>query len=138
MARKYYFDTSIWLDFFENRDEPDLPKEKYVRKLIEKIVKEDCKIICSEVVKNEMLVLGYSKYEIERLFFPFKKILEIVYSNKKQFGKARDISRKRNVPLFDALHAILARDHKSVMVTLDKHFNKLIDIAEYKKPEELI
>ncbi len=27
-AKKFYFDTSIWLDFFENRDEPNLPKAK--------------------------------------------------------------------------------------------------------------
>ena len=47
--RRYYFDTSVWLDFFEQRDEPNLPKEELACKLIEKIIREDCLIICSEV-----------------------------------------------------------------------------------------
>ena len=66
------------------------------------------------------------------------KILIFVESNKKQFGKAKDISAKRNVPLFDALHAIIARDSKAVMITRDAHFKKLKDITEYKKPDDII
>jgi len=42
------------------------------------------------------------------------------------------------VPFFDALHAVLARDNKAIMVTRDKHFDELLDITKYKKPEEII
>ena len=138
MTEKYYFDTSIWLDLFENRDEPNLPKGKLAISLLNKIIKEGGKIINSEIVKNEMIAIGYTKYEIEALFMQFKKIILWVYSNKKQFGKAKDLSKKRGVPIFDALHAIIARDSGAIMVTRDKHFEKLLDIANYKKPEELI
>ncbi|MEK6826177.1 MAG: PIN domain-containing protein [Nanoarchaeota archaeon] len=138
MTEKYYFDTSIWLDLFENRDEPNLPKGKLAISLLNKIIKEGGKIINSEIVKNEMIAIGYTKYEIEALFMQFKKIILWVYSNKKQFGKAKDLSKKRDVPIFDALHAIIARDSGAIMVTRDKHFEKLLDIANYKKPEELI
>ncbi|MBI2047107.1 PIN domain-containing protein, partial [Candidatus Pacearchaeota archaeon] len=55
-----------------------------------------------------------------------------------QFGKAKDLSKKRDIPLFDALHALLARDQRATLVTRDKHFEKLSDIISYKKPEELI
>lgn len=81
---------------------------------------------------------GYSKYEIEYLFFPFRKNLIYVFSNKKQFGKAKDLFKKRDLPLFDSLHALLAREQKAIMVTRDKHFEKLKDIIIPRKPEELI
>jgi len=70
--KKFYFDTSIWLDFFEGRDEPNLPKGELVKELIGKIVNEDSKIIISEVIKNELVGIGYSKYEIQELFKPFQ------------------------------------------------------------------
>ena len=138
MAKRFYFDTSIWLDFLEKRDEPGLPKGTWAKKLIEKIIKNKDKIVLSEVIKNELIGLGYSRYELESIFFPFQKILISVYSNKKQFGKAKDLSDKRNIPLFDALHAILARDNRSILITRDKHFDKLLDIISYKKPEGVI
>ncbi len=138
MSKRYYFDTSIWLDFFEKRDEPKLPKGEFAKELIKKISEENGKIIVSEVIKNEMIELSYSKYEIEALFGPLGCILILVYSTKKQFGKAKDIAKKRKIPLFDALHSILARDNKSIMVTRDKHFNKLSEITKPKKPEDLL
>jgi len=138
MEKRFYFDTSIWLDFLEKRDEPNLPKGTWAKELIEKIIKNKDKIVLSEVIKNELIGLGYSRYELESIFFPFQKILISVYSNKKQFGKAKDLSDKRNIPLFDALHATLARDNHSILITRDKHFDKLLDIVSYKKPEEFI
>ena len=138
MKRDYYFDTSIWLDFLENRDEPNMPKSEWARKLVSKIISEYSKIIISEAIKNELIGLGYSKYEIETLFRLFQNNIIEVYTNKKQYGKAKDLKNKRKVPFLDALHAILARDNRAIMVTRDLHFNKLLDITKCKKPEELI
>ncbi len=138
MSNRYYFDTSIWLDFFENRDEPKIKKGTWAKMLIEKIINDNGKIVLSEVVKNEMIALGYSRYEIEELFKLFQNILINVYSTERQFRRAKDLSKKRKVPLFDCLHTILARDHRAIMVTLDRHFNKLLDIYRYRKPNELI
>ncbi len=136
--KKFYFDTSIWLDFFENRDEPNFPKGRWAKELIRKILNEDWKIIISEAVKNELIEIGYPKYGIEEFFKPLHSNLIEVYSNKKQYGKAKDLKNKRKVPFLDALHAILARDSRAVLVTRDVHFKKLLDITKYKKPEELI
>ena len=138
MAQKYYLDTSIWLDLFENRNEPNLPKGQLVNELLNNIIKEDARIVCSEIIKNEMIAIGYSKYEITELFLLFKRIILWVHSDRRQFGKAKDLSKKNDIPLFDALHAIIARDNRAIMVTRDKHFEKLLDITIYKKPEELI
>src|SRR3989344_9066152 len=127
---KYYFDTSIWLDLFEDRDEPNTPKGKSATELIRKIIRENESIICSEAVKNEMIALGYSMYEIDDLFFQYRKIIIFVYSNKKQFGKAKDLSKKRKIPLFDALHAVIARDSRATLITRDAHFKELLDIVK--------
>ena len=138
MEKRYYFDTSIWLDFLENRNEPNMPKGEWARKLVMKIVNKKDKILISEAIKNELMGIGYSKYEIEILFRPFQNYIKEVYTNGKQYGKAKDLKNKRKVPFLDALHAVLARDNKAIMVTRDLHFNKLLDIIKYKKPEEII
>ena len=136
--KRYYFDTSIWLDFFENRNEPNLPKGEWANKLINKIISEDNKIAYSDAVKDEIVDLGYSIGEVENLLEPLNRILIFVEATKKQFGKAKDLSARRSVPLFDALHALIARDNKAIMVTRDAHFKKLKDIIKYKRPEDII
>ena len=136
--RKYYFDTSIWLDLFENRDEPGLPKSRFVKELVNKILKMDGRILYSDVVMTEMSEISYPYNEIKQKFATLIKILVYVESTKTQFGKAKDISSKRKVPKRDALHALLARDNGAVMVTRDKHFNELRDITIPKKPEECL
>lgn len=138
MQRRFYLDTSIWLDFFENRDEPNLPKGTWAKALIKNAIANNNIIIVSEVVKNELLVQGYSRYELEYLFLPLKKILHHVYSTQKQFGRAKDLAKKRDIPLFDALHALLARDHRALLITLDHHFQQLADIVKPHHPQEFI
>lgn len=138
MADKYYFDTSIWLDFFENRDEPNLPKGKWARELVAKIIIEDKCIVYSDAIKDELIEQGYTTNELGSFFKPLNRILVYVESTKKQFGKAKDLSQKRGIPVFDALHMLIARDNKALMVTRDLHFEKLRDINKYKKPEDII
>jgi len=36
---RYYLDTSIWIDLFEKRDEPNLPKGTWAQNLFDKIIK---------------------------------------------------------------------------------------------------
>jgi len=138
MVEKYYLDTSIWLDFFENRNEPNLPKGDWAHKLLSKITEDNDKVIYSDAVTDEMMELGYNEQEIENLLEPLKACLVFVEFTKKQFRKAKDLSAKRDVPLLDALHALIARDNKCIMVTRDAHFKKLLDIIKPKKPEGII
>jgi|SRR3989344_2802621 len=138
MNKKYYFDTSIWLDFFENRDEANLPKGQWAHKLLNKIIKDDDKIVYSD---NNLVELNLSNYDIDyinQILQPFRPVLIFVESTKKQIGKAKDFSAKRNIPKRDVLHALIARDNKAILVTLDKHFQKITDITQPKKPQDLI
>ncbi|MEW6408323.1 MAG: type II toxin-antitoxin system VapC family toxin [Patescibacteria group bacterium] len=138
MAEKFYFDTSIWLDFFENRDEPNLPKGRWAQELINKIIKSDGKVLYSDNNIFELNALGYSIYEIKLMFMKLKQILIFVESTEKEVGKARDLALRRNIPKRDALHALIARDNKAILVTLDQHFQKLFDIIKPNRPQDLI
>lgn len=138
MAKKYYFDTSIWLDFFEDRDEPNLPKSQWATDLLNKIVINNDKIVYSDNTIHELIINKYSSYEIDNLFKPFKLILIFVEATEKQVRKAKDLALKRKIPKRDALHALISRDNKAIMITLDRHFQKLLDITKPKKPQDLI
>jgi len=76
-----------------------MPKSNWARELISMIIENGDKIVVSEAVKNELIGLGFSRYDIENLFFPYRHIIILVYSTKKQFGKAKDVS-KREVFLY--------------------------------------
>ncbi len=136
--KRYYFDTSIWLDFFENRDLPNIPKSKWATKLIERIVKENDRIIYSDANEEELIGQNYTHQEIEFLFSKIKGIMIGVEFTRAQFGKARDLAQKRSLPIFDALHALIARDNKAMLITLDNDFRKLKDITIIKGPQEII
>ena len=136
--KRYYFDTSIWLDFFENRDLPNIPKSKWATKLIERIVKENDRIIYSDANEEELIGQNYTHSEIEFLFSKIKGIMIGVEFTRAQFGKARDLAQKRSLPIFDALHALIARDNKAMLITLDNDFRKLKDITIIKGPQEII
>ncbi len=138
MDKKYYPDTSIWLDFFEERDEPNFPKGEWAHRLIAQIIEEDDKIIYSDHIILELEGVDYTLQEIEDMLFPLKQILIFVESTEKQLKKAKDLSAKRKIPKGDALHALIARDNKAIMVTLDRHFQSLRDITEPKRPKDLI
>jgi|SRR3989344_594912 len=136
--RSFYFDTSIWLDFFEDRDLPTLPKSKWATKLIERIVKENNKIIYSDANEEELIGQGYTHKEIEDLFEPIGGLIINVEFTRTQFGKARDLAHRRDIPIFDALHALIARDNRATLVTLDNDFQKLKDIVSIKRPQDFI
>ncbi len=133
---RYYLDTSIWLDFFENRNEPHLAKGDFAAKFISLVIDRDEKIIYSDAVKDEIAKYGFTFWEVERLFERFSKILVYVESDNRQFKRAKDLAAKRKVPIMDALHALIARDNKATVITRDRDFEKLKDIAGIRKPED--
>lgn len=134
----YYLDTSIWLDYYENRTDGKNKFGEFATKLIKQIIGNSDTVIISDYIINELLF----RYDFEDLQYIFEiantKIIGRVKTNPAQILEASKISDKRRVPLGDAIHAILARDNKAILVSRDQHFYKLKDIAEAKKPEDLI
>ena len=130
----YYFDTSIWLDFFEDRGK----NGQETLKLIKKIIKNNFIIYYSEANIKELKHLGYSFDDIVRLFAPIKKVIRKIHIYEEEIEMAKRIAWKRDVPQRDALHAILAKNNELQLITRDKHFEKLKDITIARKPEEIV
>jgi predicted nucleic acid-binding protein len=137
MARTY-LDTSIWMDFFEKRDEVHLAKTTLAQQLISKIIREGSIIVYADIIQNELVKQGYSHEELGRLFVPLAKITEYVDATEKEFGRSKDLAAKRDIPRLDSFHALIARDNHAILATRDRHFAMLTDIVPSKKPEDII
>src|SRR3989344_5243423 len=135
MDENFYFDTSIWIDFYEKRGE----NGEIALKLILKIIEEDLKIAYSDLSIREFKNVGYTKSEIDSILKIAKpnNIIHIhIYTE--NLEEARKLARQRSVPNKDALHAILARDNDLQLISRDHHFEKLMDISDVKLPEDII
>ncbi|MDP1694526.1 MAG: PIN domain-containing protein, partial [Candidatus Woesearchaeota archaeon] len=127
-----------WLDLFEERNEQHLSKYTLIQQLLDKIMQCNSFIIYSKIILNELVDAGYSFYELQALFKPYRPFLIYISYNQYHAGKARDLALKRNIPLADAFHALLAREHKAILVSRDRDFKRLLDIIVPKAPEELL
>lgn len=134
----YYFDTCIWLDLFEDRNNPIFPKSDLAQKLLSKIILNNDIIFVSDLVFIQLNNTGYSSEEINTWIQTITKIIIFIEASEKELRKAKDLSVKRQVPKGDAIHALIARNHKAVLVTYDQDFEKLNDIINSKTPRELV
>lgn len=139
MKRRYYLDTGIWRDYFENRSDRFRPLGEWAFTFIKKVIQNKDLILYSDFVITELRV-SYSDKQIKNIFEIASELglLLKVDISKPQVKAAAKLAKERVVAFGDALHAILARDNKAIMVTRDKHFYNLKDIVDIKKPEELI
>ncbi|MBU1975722.1 MAG: PIN domain-containing protein [Nanoarchaeota archaeon] len=131
----YYFDTSIWLDIFEKRGRNGESAER----LMEKILLEDNIVVYSEMVVIELSNLCYSQEQIHMILTIAKPDhIKRVQVTKAEYRESKHIAKQRGIPAGDAIHAIIARDTESLLVSRDSDFQKLKDIARVALPEELI
>ena len=140
MTTKYFLDTCIWRDFYEDRfGKTGRPLGKYASNLFMKILKNKDKIVFSETLFWEMKK-DYSEREINEMlnFLDLCKVLTKINIKKEEFQEAKKLSNNINIPLVDCINAIQARNHKAIMISQDMHFLKdLNDITNTKKPEEI-
>ena len=137
VRKKFYFDTAIWVDYYEERRDKSKFLGEIAYSLLKKVIKSKGTIIVSGLILRELETL-YSLDEINGLFFPFEGCLRIVEIKQSQVEESAKLALERNIPKGDALHAILARDNDAVLVTRDKHFELLSDVCIVKKPEDLL
>lgn len=138
MNRKYYLDTCIWIDYFEDRTDNFRPLGERAFRLIKKILSESDLIMYSDIVDKE-LHKRYSLEKIQKLqgIIPPEALITVI-STTKQLQESIILSRKLNIPKQDALHAILAKDNNAILISRDKHFYELEKQIQIKKPEDLI
>ena len=136
MVKKYYFDTSIWIDIYDKRGY----NGEIALQLMKKIIIENSFVIYSDMNITEFGDVGLSTFEINQMLSIAKPDhIKRVHPTRDQIIEAKRLAKQRNVPRGDALHAVLARDHGAQIVATDmKDFNKLKDVTRMKKPEELV
>jgi predicted nucleic acid-binding protein len=138
VAKRFYLDTSIWRDYFDDRGNGFRPLGEFAFHFLAKCREKNCKIIVSGLVLHE-LKRFYSEERLNQFFDSFKGLLEFADITPSQLAESKAIAMKKpESHLADILHAIVARDSKAVLVTRDRHFESLRGIAEAVKPEEII
>jgi predicted nucleic acid-binding protein len=132
---RFYIDTCIWIDFIEDREGfNDEPIGEYAHKLLAHLRRCKYVIIINDFLFEELNAY-YDENEIMTLLSFFKtKNCSI---SLKQKEEAEELSDNISIPYGDALHAVLARDNGTVLVTRDKHFRK-IEWLTTRTPEEII
>lgn len=138
MVQRYYIDTCIWIDLYEDRKGYNgEPLGEYALRFLFSILKKKQGIVISKPLISE-LHQKYTLEEVHGMMNPFLSILQIINPTKEQETEARKIAQERNIPPADALHAILAREYHLILVTRDNDFRKLTDISAHYKPENIM
>ena len=135
---RYYLDTCIWRDYFENRIDNFRPLGEWAFKLIKKIIAEGGEILYSDLVIEE-LEIAYSDERIQKIFsiVPREMLIKVtIFSEDLKY--ARELAKQINLPYKDALHSILSKNNNSLFITRDKHFENAFLNLEIFKPEDLI
>jgi hypothetical protein len=89
------------------------------------------------LVEYELLKY-FSREKIDCMFLEFsEQIIWIEYSEK-QADEAKKlwIREKKNIPYWDILHSIIARDNDAILISRDAHFGE-IGICWCNFPEEI-
>jgi len=140
MAEKYYFDTCIWRDHYENRyGLSGKPLGEYATKLFAKVIKDKDTLLFSEFIIRE-LKSDFEEEEINDMLniLFISGILKKVEVKEEDYKESKKIGVERNLPPGDVLHAILARNSNAILVSQDEHLQKLKNIVEVKRPEEIV
>jgi len=94
-------------------------------------------VFVSDVVVKELKHLGLPMESVLTLFRILKPVIHYVHVGRTQSEEARKIGETLQIPRADALHAVLARDCDSVIVTRDHHFRRLTFVT-VRRPEDLL
>jgi len=138
MARRFYLDTSIWMDYFGARGDGIRPLGDLAFQFLKRCRADKSQVIVSDVVVKELeTYMPGGKAEIA--FSAFTDIILRITHTKEQADEAFAIRRKLNpaLPVYDILHSIIARDENAILVARDRHFWEL-GIAEVFLPEDLL
>jgi len=136
---KFYLNTCIWRDFFEDRFDGLKPLGEFAFQFLKQCQEKGIEILVSDTVVLE-LEASLSKGRVKEMFSSFESIIREIAANAEEVSEARREWEKRNkqLPFKDVLHAIIARDNKAVLVSRDNHFfDMLSSIVEVKKPEDI-
>lgn len=135
--RRFYLDTSIWLDLLEDRNHYIPTRGEQAKDLLRWILINQHMIVISDTVFAELTRAGYQDAELDNLFRQFSFLIEWWEVDRLR-GQAKVIAARRDVPHSDVIHALCARESRSTVVSRDKHFLQLTDICKTASPDKII
>jgi predicted nucleic acid-binding protein len=133
----YYIDTSIWLDFYEDRKDDKKNLGEIAYNFLKKILFSNSAIIVSNHTIHE-LKTRLTDEQINGLFLIFENAIINIPINYQHRKEANEIAVQRHIPKGDALHTIISQSADAILITRDKHFEKLKDICVIAKPEDFL
>jgi len=137
MKRRFYLDTAIWRDYFEDWHDNLRPLGEFAFKFLKDCEKNDCEVLFSPLVAHE-LHSHYSAERVKEVFSSFTHYLKEVFISPEELSEARTLNHKlKDTHTSDIVHAILARDNCAVLITRDRHFETLSSIVQILSPEEV-
>jgi len=139
--QKVLVDSNIFLDYYLDRRDGMLPLGEFAFQFIKRALEcEFFLIVCRECVEEVSFSLGVNEEDVYKKVLKElieKHKLEVIDPSPKIKETALIASRKRNIPYNDALFAFVSKEIGVAVITRDKHFFELKDIATAIKPEEL-
>ena len=139
MQQKFYLDTAIWRDYFEDRKDSMRPLGEFAFRFLKNCEKKGYTVLVSDTVVLELRVY-YTEEKVRQVFSSFHGIIQNIEATQEQVSEARAewVKRGRRVPFKDVLHSVLAKHHSAVLIARDNHFfDELSSIAEVEKPEDV-
>ena len=117
--KKFYLDTSVWRDYFEDRRDNIRPLGEFAFQFLKCCREKKYIILYSKIT---LIELNDFQKELIEFFNSFEDIALKVSYSKEQVIEANNIEKHKTIPYNDALHAIFARDNNAILIKRDKHF----------------
>ena len=94
MRQKFYLDTAIWRDYFEDRKDGVRPLGEFAFQFLKNCEKKGCKVLVSDTVVLELKVY-FPEEKIKQIFSSFQGIIQNIEATEEQVSEARTEWLKR-------------------------------------------
>ncbi|MGV8171478.1 MAG: PIN domain-containing protein [Candidatus Woesearchaeota archaeon] len=132
---RYYIDTCIWIDYWENRTDNLRPLGEFAANFFNNLDDDDIIYYSNFIIKE--LRNRYSDEIIAEIFKVVECKLLFIESNESHMRLAKIFSAAGLVHKSDALHIILAKEIGAKFITRDNQII-LSGLIDASKPEDLI
>ena len=114
MEKRFYLDTSIWIDYVEDRGDGIRPLGEFAFRFLKYCEERDLEILVSDIVILELQKI-LSKERINEGFFPFEGIIKYIAATPEQHNEAKREWLKANKKTFLVLTIVNSHNLTQVM-----------------------
>lgn len=139
--KRVLVDSNIFLDYYLDRKDNLLPLGEFAFQFVKRAIGCEFLILICDLILQELEDTLKIKQELiqKTIFSELNKKHKLLFMqhNKELAYKAKRMAIERSLPTNDCLFALMAKENNAIVISMDKHFEKLTDIVEFFKPEEL-